>query len=140
MAKNGRPEPQAAHVCSPPRVEVRRRRGALGRGVFAAAAFAPGDLVERAPLLVVERGGRLRPPRVPPALDEFYFCWPGGYAIALGYLSLYNHSYRPNAEVTMLHKEHVAEVRAVTRVRPGDELRINYGGEGGEEKMWFRVV
>ena len=75
-------------------VEVKRARG-KGRGVFARRAIRKGEVFETCPVLVV-----------PAAAIEDYstgfgpyvFEWgEGKVALALGFGSLYNHSYRPNA-------------------------------------------
>ena len=66
-----------------------------GRGVFAARRFEPGDVIEECPVLTVS-GDQAA------LLDEtdlygFTFEWKKGAAVALGFGSLYNHSWAPNA-------------------------------------------
>src|SRR5687767_889523 len=69
-----------------------------GRGVVAERQFGAGDTIERPPVLVIsaDEAPIIRDTR----LAHYYFEWGDDCkqaAIALGYGSLYNHSYTPNA-------------------------------------------
>jgi SET domain-containing protein len=107
-----------------------------GRGVFAARAFAAGETIEVCPVLTV-RAGRAR------FLEEsglagYYFDWKQGLAIALGYGSLYNHSWRPNARYDHDYDEAVVVYSAVRDVAAGEEVTVNYGGDpDAREDLWF---
>lgn len=109
-----------------------------GRGVFAAHPFAPGDVLEECPVLFVP-GDQLD------ALDStdlhgFSFEWEDGVALALGYGSLYNHSWTPNARYDHDYDREVVVYRAIAPVAPGDEITINYSGEpDGRMELWFDV-
>jgi len=66
-----------------------------GRGVFAGRRFRTGDVVEECPVLPILE-------EQIDALDStdlygYSFEWEDGVAMALGYGSLYNHSWTPNA-------------------------------------------
>ena len=95
-----------------------------GRGVFA-RQFIPAETVfERVPVLVVpvaEIGAE--------QLADYAFSWGRGtVALALGYGSLYNHSYTPNAryqDVGRCTKEFVA----IRDIAAGEEITVNYNGE-----------
>jgi SET domain-containing protein len=108
-------------------VSVKRVKG-KGRGVFARQPIAAGTLIEHVPVLLVPVdqlvGGWG---------NQFFgrFCFVRGrskVALALGYGSLYNHSYRPNARydegqgVTM-------RFTALRDIAAGEEITINYNGD-----------
>ncbi len=108
-------------------VRVQRLKG-KGRGVFARRPIAAGTVVEHVPVLLVPVaqlvGGWGNP---------YFgrFCFLRGrstVALALGYGSLYNHSYRPNA-----HYEEGARAtmrfRALRDIAVGEEITINYNGD-----------
>jgi len=48
-------------------------------------------------------------------------------ALALGFGSLYNHSYKPNA-LFRLESPDVVEFVAIKRIEQGEEITINYNG------------
>jgi hypothetical protein len=109
-----------------------------GRGVFARQAFAVGDVIEIAPVLVVENGDILDAT----ALANYVYNWPtspSAVAVAFGCGSLYNHSYEPNAQY-----EKIAEgfgclrYTAIKAIAVGDEICINYNGDPADRSpMWF---
>ena len=67
-----------------------------GRGVFARRVIAAGEEIERCPMLIVE-GEQAEALSL--GADGYVFGWgTESTALALGYGSLYNHSYAPNAE------------------------------------------
>src|SRR5215216_1019777 len=77
-------------------VEIRNTRG-KGRGVFARRAIKKGEEIERVPVLVMPAKDVKHGPDYT-TLGTYCFHWERGkVAVALGYGSLYNHSYRPNA-------------------------------------------
>ena len=103
-----------------------------GRGVFAARAFAAGDEIERCPMLVVdgERGASLAH-----GAEGYVFNWGDeSTALALGFGSLYNHSFRPNA--TTLETPDELVITALRTIEAGEEIFINYLGTESEG-VWF---
>jgi uncharacterized protein len=120
-------------------VEVKRARG-KGRGVFARRPIRKGEVIERVPVLVMsveeyEKGmdGTL--------LSRYVFAWgEDQIALALGYGSLYNHSYKPNAryqDVAPRTKQFVA----LRDIRSGEEVTVNYNGSpGSRAKVWFDLA
>jgi uncharacterized protein len=111
-----------------------------GRGMVAARRITAGEILERAPVLVL-------PPKEARlivdgcnVLSSYVFAWEDSVAIALGHGSLYNHSYRPNVRHRRLLSEELLEFSALTDIEPGTELCINYRGETEEEEpVWFNV-
>jgi uncharacterized protein len=74
-------------------------------------------------------------------LDDYYFDWGDDgafYAVCLGYGSLYNHEYEPNAEYGMDFAAETIDFYAVKDIPAGTEITVNYNGEpGNREKVWF---
>ncbi|NMB91554.1 SET domain-containing protein [candidate division WWE3 bacterium] len=66
-----------------------------GKGVFAKDEIIQGDIIERCPVIEVS----LKDPanNDEGKLVDYFFYFGEGLAIALGFGSLYNHSYNPNA-------------------------------------------
>ena len=108
-------------------LEVKRIQG-KGRGVFARRFIAEGTIIERVPVLVV--------PSDEIGDDELLarYCFHWGkqtLGFALGYGSLYNHSYRPNAEYRDLSPQ-TKEFIAIRDIPAGEEVTINYNGDIGD--------
>jgi hypothetical protein len=108
-----------------------------GLGVFAASDRRPGALLEVSPVLVVDRSQV-------PALDRtalyaYYFQWPRhAAAIALGYGSLYNHSYRPTARFDLDIERKVILFTAIRPIHQDQEITINYNGDPSDATpVWF---
>ncbi len=120
-------------------VEVKRIKG-KGRGVFARRAIAKGEVIERVPVLVMTSEEYANGLSETP-LKDYCFAWGvDQVALALGYGSLYNHSYKPTAryeDIAPATKAFVA-VRAIAK---GEEITVNYNGRpNSRAKVWFDVV
>lgn len=60
-----------------------------------------------------------------------YYCWDsskGDRAIALGYGSLYNHSFSPNAMYVRRLDEREMDIVAYRPAAAGEEICVNYNG------------
>src|SRR3569623_2035422 len=102
-----------------------------GRGVVALRPFDAGETIERPPVIVIPKNEAplLRDTR----LAHYYFEWGDDCqqaAIALGYGSLYNHSYTPNARYEFRESEECLEFIALRAIEPGEEVSINYNNLG----------
>lgn len=111
-----------------------------GRGVFAERPYAPGELIERAPVLVLP--AEQKPHIAHTDLDNYYFEWnetgQGDIAIGLGHASIYNHSYQPNARYAKHREGLFLEYRALCAIAPGDEITVNYNGSPRDTApVWF---
>ncbi|HSU68041.1 MAG TPA: SET domain-containing protein [Tepidisphaeraceae bacterium] len=119
-------------------VEVRRleNRGRGGRGVFATRDIPAGTVIERVPVILIPNEqvfGDTPEARRSARISWYVFGWQGMtkrhyVALALGYGSIYNHSYTPNARY---HRESpdVLEFHAIREIAAGEEITINYNGE-----------
>lgn len=104
-------------------VEVKRVRG-KGRGVFAKSFISEGTVIERVPVLVLPTEDVETTP-----LADYVFEWGRDtVALALGYGSLYNHSYEPNARYDDVGQR-TKEFSALRDIYPGEEITVNYNGE-----------
>lgn len=110
-----------------------------GRGVFAARDIEPGEIIEICPVLVFSKEELVHVRQT--FLDDYYFDWgaEGEYfALCLGYGSLYNHEYEPNAEYGMDFDALTIDFYAIQPIKAGEEITVNYNGEAGNrEKVWF---
>src|SRR4051812_46324731 len=117
-------------------IEVKRIKG-KGRGVFARRLIRRGESIERVPMLVLpagqSKGGSV--------VSDYCFAWGRGtVALALGYGSLYNHSYRPNARYDDVGPQ-TKEFTALRDIQPGEEITINYNGKPkSRTAVWFDVI
>lgn len=103
-------------------VEIRRIPG-KGRGVFARGFIAAGTLIERVPMLVVPESATYGT-----VLSDYAFEWSKGkVALALGYGSIYNHSYQPNARYED-NTDRTKSYLAIRDIPSGEEITINYNG------------
>jgi len=120
-------------------IEVKQIKG-KGRGVFARRLIHDGEVIERVPVLVLPVG-ETRTATGPTRMSGYCFEWGRGtVAVALGYGSLYNHSYQPNARYD--DESGQAKVfRAIRDIAAGEEIVVNYNGEPEDETpVWFKVM
>lgn len=114
----------------------------MGRGVFTKEAVAAGKLIELSPVIVMSGADRLLLDKT--LLHDYIFEWgqkKEQCAVALGLVSVYNHSYTANCTYGMYFKRSMISVVAVRDIKAGEELFINYNGEwDNKEKVWFDAV
>lgn len=107
-------------------IEVRRTLG-KGRGVFARTPIPAGTVFERAPVLVIPAVEIDENP-YDTVITRYCFQWGReSVAIVLGYGSLYNHSYQPNAYYRD-RRSRIKEFVALRDIAAGEEITINYNG------------
>jgi hypothetical protein len=111
-----------------------------GRGVIARRRFNLGDVVETAPVIVVERAIMRAS-----ILDFYTYNWNEENAIVLGYGMIYNHSYTPNARYIRRLSEHLVDFVAIRDIEAGQEVLINYNDEPADQtpiafanERWWR--
>ena len=118
------------------RMGVVERRG---RGMFADRKFLKGELIERAPVVVIDE--KKWPNAAKTILSDYAFDWgekDEHAAIALGYISIYNHSYSPNAQLEQMLDELMMEIIAIKDIQRGEEITINYNGDPEkQDELWF---
>lgn len=110
-----------------------------GRGVFSNEAIEENEIIEFCPMIIL-------PSRDQPHIDhtklyDYYFLWGESQdklGIALGYGSLYNHDYSPNAKYDTYFEEEIMVVRALRRIAPHEEITISYNQDPEDQReVWF---
>ncbi|MEO1260691.1 MAG: SET domain-containing protein [Bacteroidota bacterium] len=110
-----------------------------GRGVFTGEPVEAEALIEICPAIVLPEAEL--PTIHGTTLHDYYFLWGDDQkqcAIALGYGSLYNHSYQPNAKYLLDYDHQTIDFYAIKKIEPGEEILVNYNGEPHlQERVWF---
>jgi len=114
-----------------------------GLGVFTRADLAADTIIESSSVLVMDPDAR--PLLDKTRLHDYIFEWnPDGQnlcCVALGYLSLYNHSYQSNCEYFMDYDHDIMQIKTCRDIPAGTELCINYNGDWDDPKpVWFEVA
>lgn len=118
-----------------PRLEIRQVPG-KGRGVFARENISRDEIIERVPLLI------LKSAEVETSeLMDYAFVWgKDTVAIALGYGSIYNHSYQPNARY-FDGPGRTKRFLALRNIAAGEEITVNYNADPADrDPVGFRVL
>lgn len=112
-----------------------------GRGVFTTEDIATGTIVEISPVLVLDPDERAKVEQT--ILFDYIFEWGDdlkGACVALGYLSVYNHSYAANCIYEMDFEHELMQIRTVKPIKAGEELFINYNADPDDTKpIWFEA-
>lgn len=119
-------------------IEV-RSAGSKGRGVFARMDIAKSTIIETVPVILLRVGevfGDLKSSE----LSSYVFTWSRDkVAVSLGYGSMYNHSYKPNA-VYECRDNRTQVFKARRNIEKGEEITVNYNAEpGSRSSLWFDV-
>jgi uncharacterized protein len=111
----------------------------MGRGVFTSENIEKGALVESAPVIVMNAEERVLLDKT--RLHDYIFEWvQGRCCMALGWVPMYNHSFRANCEYEMDFENAMIHIRSVHFIKAGEELFINYNGDWNNEKpLWFQA-
>ncbi|WP_338452618.1 SET domain-containing protein-lysine N-methyltransferase [Niallia oryzisoli] len=74
-------------------------------------------------------------------LVNYIFRWNEDKALALGYGSLYNHSYTPNVGYFTNIENQSIDFYVMKDIREGKELMVNYIGDPEDQSpLWFEVI
>jgi SET domain-containing protein len=111
----------------------------MGRGVFTSEKLSKKTIVEIAPVLVMSKEDRSLLDQT--LLHDYIFEWGDDNqqcCMALGYVPIYNHSYKSNCEYEMDFEARIIRVKTVRVIKAGEELFINYNGDWNNGKLvWF---
>jgi len=111
----------------------------MGRGVFTSENIDAGSVIEESPVVVMSKEERKLLDQT--LLHDYIFEWgeeKDQCCMALGYVPVYNHSYRSNCEYEMDFNRGVIVVKAVHFIKAGEELFVNYNGSWNDTKpVWF---
>jgi len=109
-----------------------------GRGVYTSEAIPANTVVEVSPVIVMPAADRTHLDKT--LLHDYIFEWQEGCCMALGYIPMYNHSYKSNCEYLMDYGDGTMLIKTVRPVKKGEELTINYNGDWNNgKKVWFDV-
>ena len=113
-----------------------------GRGVFTNENIRSKSIIEISPVIVLPAKDRKTVDQT--LLHDYIFEWGDTRrqaCIALGYVSLYNHSFTSNCEYEMDYEYQLITIRAVRSIKKGEELFINYNGTWNDTRpLWFEVT
>ena len=113
----------------------------MGRGVFTSQHIDAGSIVEESPVIVMSKDERKLLDQT--RLHDYIFEWGAKKSqccMALGYVAVYNHSYKSNCEYEMDFEKELIKVKAVHFIKAGEELFINYNGSWNDTKpVWFET-
>ena len=121
---------------------ILKQSAGRGRGVFAARSFQAGEVIEVCPVIALSSDDVAQLDKT--RLYDYYFGWGAdnkGGAIALGFGSLYNHSYAPNAAYRKSQADGTISIVALSSIAPNDEIlfKYNYGDTENCGPLWFEV-
>ncbi|PUZ30257.1 SET domain-containing protein [Chitinophaga costaii] len=123
-----------------PYLHIMKSKG-RGRGVFTKEKIPSGTRIETSPVLVLSFDDTAIVDKS--KLHNYIFLWGARETkscIALGYCSIYNHSYDPNCEYEMDFTEETMSIVTRRDIKKGEELYINYNGDPeNSNPVWFDV-
>ncbi len=110
-----------------------------GRGVFTTEAIAKGTNIGIAPVIVFDPTQRIKLEET--LLYDYIFEWgedDKSAAVALGYVSIYNHAIKANCRYDMDIEFETMSIITTRDIKQGEELFINYNADGQADKpVWF---
>ena len=113
-----------------------------GSGVFTTRDFREGDLIETCHVIECPEQDTALIDRT--FLYNYYFNWGPKHdkvAIALGYGSLYNHSYEPNAIYIKDFKKNLLIFKCLKSIQKGEEITVHYRNNPNDKTpIWFEVM
>jgi len=126
------------------KIYIRQSRIAnAGRGVYARRDIKKDEIIEKCPIIEVPKHdvANLRE-----SILVTYFFYFGKnkerLIIALGFGSIYNHTYEPNATYKIKHTEKTIDFIALNDIKKDDEITVNYnyGNPKDKSPLWFEAI
>jgi len=114
-----------------------------GRGIFAFANIEKGEIIERCPIIVINEDEVKLLEKS--ELLNYYFMWGENkekVAICLGFGSLYNHSYEPNATYEKFPEDNLIKFVAIKDIEKNEEITVNYnyGNPNDKKPLWIKSI
>lgn len=123
-----------------PFIEVKETKE-KGLGIFATEDISIHTLIEVSPVIVLSPKDTLAIDKT--HLYNYYFSWENDQkssAIALGYVSIYNHKVDSNCIYETYFEEKTIKIITRKTILKGEELSINYNHDPlSEKKTWFEL-
>ena len=111
----------------------------MGRGVFTHESIQKDTIIEVSPVIVMSKEERKLLDQT--LLHDYIFEWgekSQQCCMALGYVAVYNHSYKSNCEYEMNFDEQMISIKTTRYIKAGEELFVNYNGDWDSGKrVWF---
>ena len=109
------------------KLEIKKTKS-KGRGVFAVKSFKKGEVIEECPVILLSKKDMIHCEKT--LLEKYIYEWKenGDGAVALGYGSLYNHGFNPNAEYEFVYSKKLIVYKALRSIKKGEEVVVNYNG------------
>lgn len=113
-----------------------------GRGVFTSKNIAAGTVIEISPVidLTIKERKQIEGTK----LYHYIFEWGKSRrqaCLALGYVSMYNHSFEPNCEYEQDYEERTMTIRTLRNIKKGEELMFSYNGDPSDKSpLWFDTI
>lgn len=112
-----------------------------GKSVFTRERIEADLIIEVSPVIVMSKEDRSHLDKT--LLHDYIFEWgehKDKCCMALGFIPMYNHSYKSNCEYFMDYENETIFVKTVRPIEAGEELTINYNGDWDDETpIWFEV-
>ena len=109
------------------RVDTSEMLGEI-RCVKADARITKGELIESCPIILIPKTDWDNVKKT--VLNNYQFTWDDDHdCIVLGYGSIINHSYEPNAMYTRNYGEELMEFYTLRDIPAGQEITVNYNGD-----------
>jgi uncharacterized protein len=111
-----------------------------GRGVFAGRNIKKAEIIEICPIIEVPKHDMAN---LNESILVTYFFYFGKkkerLAVMLGFGSLYNHSYSPNARYKLKQTEMIMEFSALKDIKMDEEITYDYkyGNPNAKAPLWF---
>src|SRR3990167_10203240 len=108
-----------------------------GLGVFASESIKAGEIIEIAPILILEFSDFVYTKWN--LLFEYYFWLDDFVVLAFGYGSMYNHSKDSNIEYRISKENETITFTAIKNIKKDEELYFNYNGSSNSKApLWFQ--
>jgi uncharacterized protein len=111
-----------------------------GRGVFAQVAMHKGELIEKCPVIEIpQHDVAVLSHSILLTYIYFFGKKKQRMVIVLGFGSLYNHTYSPNAVYKENFDEKTIDFIALRDIMQGEEITVNYvqGKQKNKHPLWF---
>jgi uncharacterized protein len=112
-----------------------------GRAVFTNEDLPADTIIEVAPVIAMT--AKERSILDTTLLHDYIFEWGNDFTeccVALGYVSIYNHSYNSNCNYFMDFDAHTIMIKTAAAIKAGEEITINYNGDNNDAtEVWFDV-
>jgi SET domain-containing protein len=113
-----------------------------GRGVFTTKNIPADTVIEISP--VIELTPKERKQIEGTKLYHYIFEWGKSKrkaAMALGYVSMYNHSFEPNCAYEMDYESLTMTIYTIKPVKKGEELYFSYNADPADKTpLWFKTT